>query len=77
MKLVQKLRKFGGGGNTPISETNSNALQYEICVACGKKTDVLCDTPVTERKNYIHGCGQLCEKCMFELLRDSESESFA
>lgn len=36
---------------------------YEICILCGKKTDILVSTPVNQRKRFIVGCGQLCEDC--------------
>ena len=40
---------------------------YEICGVCGKKTDIKVTTPVTERKYYVYGSGQCCEKCWREL----------
>ena len=36
---------------------------YEICILCGKKTDIPVSMPVNRRKRFIGGCGQLCEDC--------------
>lgn len=46
------------------------ANQPDYCVACGAPTGYTYDTPVDCRKNYIHGCGQLCEKCVGQLDRE-------
>ena len=35
----------------------------EKCVTCGVETDVLIDTPVDVRYNYVEGAGQLCKSC--------------
>ena len=40
---------------------------YEKCVACGATTNVPVDTPISERKCYVPGAGQLCRKCCIEL----------
>ncbi len=45
-------------------ETN---IENDKCACCGNDTGVPKDTPVTERKNYIRGSGQLCEKCYVAL----------
>lgn len=39
----------------------------ERCVCCGKYTDVSLSMPVSERKFYVLGVGQLCEQCYFEI----------
>ena len=39
----------------------------EKCVFCGCDTGVPYDTPVSKRKYYISGSGQLCEYCYIEL----------
>ena len=36
---------------------------YEICILCGKKTDIPVSMPANRRKRFIGGCGQLCEDC--------------
>lgn len=41
--------------------------EYEICILCHKKTDVLTDTPIASRAHYIRGCGQLCRNCYLEI----------
>ena len=45
------------------SEENS----FERCVLCGVVTDVPVQMPVSERKCYIPGAGQLCRDCCREL----------
>jgi len=37
--------------------------EYEICVLCGKQTDVHRDTQIDLRNYYVAGCGQLCRDC--------------
>ena len=39
----------------------------ERCVLCGVVTDVPGQMPVSERKCYIPGAGQLCRDCCREL----------
>ena len=46
-----------------VKEQESKASVYEVCVLCGKETDVRRDTHVDMRYNYITGCGQLCREC--------------
>lgn len=36
---------------------------YEKCVVCGKTTDILINLPVSVRKGYMPGVGQLCWEC--------------
>ena len=43
------------------------AEKTERCVLCGALTDVPIQQPVSERKYYIPGAGQLCRKCCMEL----------
>ena len=40
--------------------------EYENCVLCGKRTEILRKTPTHSRENYIEGCGQLCPECAKE-----------
>lgn len=55
-----KIRQFSGG-YTMSSETSENtAEKTEQCILCGKDTDVPFSTPVSLRKNFLRGCGQLC-----------------
>ena len=39
----------------------------ERCVCCGKYTDISLSMPVSDRKFYVLGVGQLCEQCYFTL----------
>ena len=39
----------------------------ELCIRCGKETEVDDYTPVDMRRFYIEGSGQLCEECWREL----------
>lgn len=52
----------------------------ERCIRCGKETEYDISTPVTVRRRYVEGSGQLCEKCFYELYpvpRTSDSEGYA
>ena len=69
-----KILQFFGGGYTMASETSENtAEKTEQCILCGKDTGVPFSTPVSLRKNYLRGCGQLCEDCCAELNRSTAS----
>ena len=35
----------------------------EICIRCGKETEYDINTPITVRRYFIEGAGQLCEAC--------------
>jgi hypothetical protein len=37
--------------------------EYEVCVMCGEKTDVLKSTDINFRIGYVEGAGQLCLNC--------------
>ena len=39
----------------------------ELCIRCGKPTPYHPNTPITLRRYYVEGSGQLCEKCFYEL----------
>jgi len=41
--------------------------QKELCIRCGKPTLYDINTPITLRRYYIEGSGQLCERCFYEL----------
>lgn len=56
--------------------SNSAMGENEKCVCCGGDTGVLCSTPISKRKHYIEGCGQLCDDCYYDLyIHKSEDES--
>lgn len=59
-----------------MSKIDTNIPQYEICVICGETTKVLVETPIDCRRFYIHGCGQLCEKCANILRREEEKKHY-
>jgi hypothetical protein len=42
-------------------------MDKELCIRCGKPTIYRPNTPVTLRRYYVEGSGQLCEKCFYEL----------
>lgn len=39
----------------------------ELCIRCGKPTLYPPNTPITLRRYFVEGSGQLCEKCFYEL----------
>lgn len=41
--------------------------ETDKCACCGCDTGIPKDTPISNRKYYIEGCGQLCSNCYFEL----------
>lgn len=52
----------------------------ELCIRCGKPTLYPPNTPITLRRYFVEGSGQLCEKCFYELYpvpRISDSDGYA
>lgn len=45
--------------------------RHEHCVICLSETEYLYSTPIQERKYYLAGCGQLCEKCYWEIKKQT------
>ncbi len=43
--------------------------QMDRCVLCWQLTDVPKNTPISWRKYYVQGQGQLCENCYYELFK--------
>lgn len=41
----------------------SRIKKYEHCIFCGNYVKIKYTIPTNERKYYIDGAGQLCEKC--------------
>lgn len=35
----------------------------ELCIRCGKETPYEVNTPITVRRYFVEGAGQLCEAC--------------
>ena len=44
--------------------------EKEVCVLCGKITDIHISMPIEERKYYVLGVGQLCRECHKELTHE-------
>lgn len=42
-------------------------MEKELCVRCGKETAYDINMPVTIRRWYAEGAGQLCEACWRKL----------
>lgn len=38
-------------------------IEYCVGPNCGKATEYLITTPISERENYVEGAGQLCKSC--------------
>lgn len=53
--------------------TTSNEMEFEICVLCGKKTDVLISEPLEQRHGYLPGAGQLCKECALENIQEESA----
>lgn len=51
------------------TKTDFEVLQgnKEICISCGKVTEISKDTDTSLRENYVDGCGQLCDKCFIRI----------
>ena len=69
IEMKKKMTK--SHNNRPLSY-NKNLI-YEACILCGKKTNVLMEEPVAERKNYVEGVGQLCESCYLRIMGRKEN----
>lgn len=49
----------------------------DICVRCGKPSIYDMQAPITRRRYYIEGAGQLCEDCWYMLWpRAQESQKY-
>lgn len=42
-------------------------MKKEICIRCGRETEYDVSTPITARRYYVEGSGQLCHLCYQEL----------
>jgi hypothetical protein len=42
-------------------------METEKCISCNADTSVLVDEHIDNRKYYVEGAGQLCEKCWKEV----------
>lgn len=82
IKIITKISENFRGGtrcDTPQGTHNvKNAPQnteYEKCVMCGEMTNIPIPLPITCRKNYVEGIGQLCEKCQNKLNREAQNDA--
>ena len=48
-------------------QNNILVEEKDKCVFCGKETNYLFSTPISQRVCYIEGAGQLCQKCYYGL----------
>ena len=46
---------------------DQESMEKELCIRCGKPTPYNPNTPITLRRYFVEGSGQLCEKCFYEL----------
>ena len=53
--------------NTMKNEQQPNNEAVEKCVVCGEETPYKFSTPIEQRKHYIEGVGQLCQKCFYSI----------
>ena len=52
------------------SRADSNReMKMDRCVLCWPLTSVPPNTPISQRKYYVKGQGQLCENCYYELFK--------
>lgn len=49
--------------------SGSRRRQMERCVLCWSMTNIPKNTPISCRKYYVQGQGQLCENCYYELFK--------
>ena len=59
------------------SQMDSGENSFERCVLCGAVTDVPRQMPVSKRKCYIPGAGQLCRDCCIDLYGTEIFETIA
>ena len=53
--------------NIEATEQNNANDHFEKCVICGADTAYKISTPISQRKYYVEGSGQICTKCHFDL----------
>ncbi len=51
-------------------------FNIEKCVICHSKTPYLRNTPISIRRNYIEGMGQICDKCSNESHKEYKELDF-
>lgn len=65
--LMKKPNKGKNHGKNRINTIKMEKPEYEYCILCRKLTDVSYATPISMRRHYVEGAGQLCESCFSEL----------
>lgn len=78
--MVEKEQAEGGERREQMRNDRSRAEpQYsdgkECCILCGRLTETAKDKPLSERKHYIEGAGQLCRECYQELYVPRHNEN--
>ena len=70
-----RLYKYAKPHQQVISEkaTFVSESDMELCVLCGKVTDVPVSEPLEERMNYLPGAGQLCKECAIENIQEEKA----
>ena len=43
--------------------TSGKVIMKELCIRCNKPTPYDINTPITVRRYFVEGAGQLCEEC--------------
>ena len=68
-KRVLAVKGYKSDMDKRVSEKQQSTVSGEMerCVLCWRETDVPKDTPVSRRRYYLEGQGQLCAKCYYEL----------
>lgn len=49
------------------TEKNKTDDFYEKCVICGADTPYKFSTPITQRRYYVEGLGQICQNCDYNI----------
>ncbi len=64
---MAKRRASNEGGSSPPEFRGKTTMKLknktETCVMCGAETGYFKNEPIAQRKHFVAGCGQLCEKC--------------
>jgi len=58
---------------TSVGNQNTNE-NYETCIMCGGKTNVLVSTHIDYRYGYVEGAGQCCRECYDKSNGKSEND---
>lgn len=56
-------------GNKQAKQMDQSC-EFEVCVLCGKRTDVPKSQPIELRIGYVEGAGQLCHNCWVENVQE-------